>query len=450
MKKHKPWAPEQTFLLPPSPRDWLPEDHLAYFILDVVSELNLSAIEDAIQAKDHRGERPFSPRMMTALLLYGYSTGVFSSRRIERGIYEDVAFRVIAGGCEPHFTRICAFRKEHLHALQGLFIQVLKLCQRAGLVKLGLVAIDGTKIKANASRHKAMSYDRMKDKEGELAERVAKLLESADTVDRTEDEACGVGQRERGLPEDLRHAERRLEKIRAAKAELEAEAKAQKDLKEKNDKEPPSGGPTPLPSHQIPADAEGTPAPKAQRNFTDPQSRIQKTHDGFAQGFNCQAGVDGANQIIVSQAVTNQPPDVQHLIPVLEQVIENCGKPPAKTTADAGYFSQANVAKAESLGTDPYVATGRQKHGPPQKALQNLERANQRAKEQMSRKLLSKSGAAVYALRKTIVEPVFGQIKHARGFRQFLLRGLTKVRGEWALICLTHNILKLYGATRGA
>lgn len=453
MKGHKPWAPEQAFLLPPSPRDWLPEDHLAYFILDVLSELDLSRIEDAIQAKDQRGERPYSPRMMTALLLYGYATGVFSSRRIERAMYVDVAFRVIAGGCQPHFTRISAFRREHLQALEGLFVQALQLCQRAGLVKLGHVAIDGTKVKANASKHKAMSYDRMNEKESVLTERVKNLLESAETVDRTEDETCGVGQRASDLPADLRHARRRLEKIRAAKAELEAEAKAQKELRDR-DEGPPPGGPTPLPRHQIPADAEGTPAPKAQRNFTDAESRIQKASDGFIQGFNCQVGVDGANQVIVAHAVTNQPPDAQHLIPVLEQVIANCGKTPAKTTADAGYFSEANVAKAELLGTDPHIATGRRKHGPPQSNLHNATNEThgekQTAKERMSRKLLSKEGASVYARRKAVVEPVFGQIKHARGFRQFLLRGLAKVRGEWSLICLTHNLLKLYRAPLAA
>lgn len=435
--------------------DWLPEDHLAYFILDVVSELDLSPIEDAIQAKDHRGERPYSPRMMTAVLLYGYANGVFSSRRIERATYVDVAFRVIAGGCQPHFTRISAFRRAHLAALEGLFVQVLQLCQRAGLVKLGHVAIDGTKIKANASKHKAMSYDRMKEKETELTERVKTLLEAAETADRTEDEANG-GQRESDLPEDLRHAQRRLERIRAAKAELEAEAKEQKeqDGRDADPKTPPPAGATPLPSHQIPANAEGTPTSKAQRNFTDADSRIQKASDGFVQGFNCQAGVDGANQVIVAQAVTNQPPDVQHLIPVLEQIIANCGEAPAKTTADAGYFSEANVGKAELLGTNPHIATGRKRHKHSQANLQTSTEATEgekpTAKELMSRKLLSKEGAAVYALRKAVVEPVFGQIKHARGFRQFLLRSLTKVRGEWALICLTHNLLKLYRATAPA
>lgn len=429
--------------------DWLPEDHLAYFILDVVTELDLSAVEEAIQAKDSRGERPYSPRMMTALLLYGYATGVFSSRKIEHATYADVAFRLLAGGCQPHFTRISAFRRDHLDALKGLFVQVVRLCQRAGLVKLGHVAIDGTKVKASASKHKAMSYDRMKEKEAELSERVRELLEAAEAADRIEEESLGPSEREHALPEDLRHAQRRLEKIRAAKAELEAEAKMQGAERVEPPHEPTPPGPTPLPHHRIPTDSGGTPAPKAQRNFTDAESRIQKTNDGFIQGFNCQAAVDDAHQVIIAEAVTNQPPDAQHLVPVLERAIETCGAAPAKTTADAGYFSESNITRAEALGTDPLIATGRTKRGRVQAGLLTPSGPGYdppNPKQLMSQKLATTIGAALYARRKATVEPVFGQIKQIRGFRQFLLRGLAKVRGEWTLICLTHNLLKLYRA----
>ena len=407
-KTYQPYAPKQSLLLPASPQDWLPEGHLAYFVMDVVKELDLGPIHRHY-GRELRGYPPYHPEMMLALLVYGYCTGVASSRKIERKTHEDIAFRVIAAGAHPDHSAVSEFRRVHLGALGGLFVEVLKLCQKAGLVKLGHVALDGTKMKANASKHKAMSYDRMQAKEKELAERVKGLLEAAANEDEYEDKKYG--------------------KTRSA-----------------DDDEPKPGGSAELPRHQIPTGDDGKPTPKAQRNFTDPESRIQKSGDGFVQGYNGQIAVDEANQIIVAQALTNQPPDAQHLVPMLEQVIENCGAPPEALTADAGYFSEENVHRAMELGTDPHIAPGRVKRDEPRPKVCGRPPANLTPKQRMARKLATLSGALIYAKRKWVVEPVFGQIKQARGLRQLLLRGLWKTRAEWALICTTHNLLKLHAA----
>lgn len=436
-------------LLPPSPMDWLPEGHLARFILDLVKELELGRIY-ARYERDLRGFPPYHPQMMVALLLYGYCVGVPSSRKIERKTYEDVAFRVIAGEEHPDHSRINEFRRVHLEALSGLFVQVLRLCQKAGLVKLGKVALDGTKMKANASKHKAMSYQRMGEEEKRLRARVSELLAEAEKVDAKEDAEFGVGRRGDELPEELQRAETRLKRIREAKKALEAEARQQHEEAKKakdHDDPPPPPTETPLPKHKIPTTDEGKPTPKAQRNFTDPESRIMKTGDGYVQGYNCQAMVDAEHQVIVAQAVTNQPPDAEHLVPMLVQTVANCGAKPEKLLADAGYYSEANACEAEKWNVDPYIATGRQRRSEPPPQVLGRPPADMTNKQQMARKLATKDGAAVYARRKVIVEPVFGQTKEARGFRRFLLRGLVKVRHEWSLISLTHNILKLYAAT---
>ncbi|HSP18442.1 MAG TPA: IS1182 family transposase, partial [Myxococcaceae bacterium] len=441
MKTYRPYSPRQSYLFPPSPQEWLADDHLAYFILDVVAQLDLSEIL-APYEREERGFPPHHPQMMLGLLLYGYCTGVSSSRKLEKATWEDVATRVVSGGTHPDHCCIAEFRARHRKAFKKLFLQVLKLCEKAGLVKLGHVALDGTKMKANASKHKAMSYERMKRQEKDLTRRVEELLRQAEARDALDDQKYGKGKRGDELPEDLRHAETRLARIGAAKAELEAEAKAlaEAERDHNDDDEPPPGGPTPLPEHRVPHGEDGTPGPKAQRNFTDPDSRIQKTGDGYVQGYNCQAAVDDAHQIIVAEAVTNQPPDAEHLAPMLEQVVENCGAP-EKVTADTGYFSKANVAAAEALGIGPYIATDRWKRGEPRpKAPRGRPPAGLTPKQRMKRKLLTKAGLATYSRRKTTVEPVFGQVKQARGLRQFLLRGIEKVRAEWSLICLTHNL----------
>lgn len=449
MKTYRPYSPRQSFLFPPSPQDWLADDHLAYFILDVVTQLDLSEIF-APYEREERGFPPHHPQMMVGLLLYGYCTGVTSSRKLEKATWEDVATRVVSGGTHPDHSCIADFRARHRKVFKKLFLQALQLCVKAGLVRLGHVALDGTKMKASASKHKAMSYERMKRQEKDLTKRVEELLRQAEARDALDDQRYGKGKRGDELPEDLRHAESRLARIRAAKAELEAEAKALAATEQKqrdDDDEPPPEGPTTLPEHRVPHEKDGTPTPKAQRNFTDPESRIQKTGQGFIQGYNCQAAVDDAHQIIVAEAVTNQPPDVEHLAPMLEQVIENCGAAPKALTADTGYFSEKNVARAELMGVEPYIATERWKRGEPRPAPpRGRPPANLTPKQKMKRKLLTKAGLAIYARRKTTVEPVFGQVKQARGLRQFLLRGVEKVRAEWSLICLTHNLLKLYRA----
>ncbi len=455
-KTFRPYTPKQSELLPPSPLEWLPEGHLAYVVLDVVSQLNLRSIY-AEYEREARGYPPHHPQMMVGLLLYGYCVGVPSSRRIERATHEDVAFRVIAGSQHPDHSSISEFRRRFSSQLSELFIQVLALCARAGLVKLGHVALDGTKVKANASKHKAMSYERMKKQEAELRQKVQELLRAAQEADEAEDVLYGKGKRGDELPEELRRAESRLARIQAAKAELEAEARRQQeeaarqgeDGRKDDDSEPPSAG-SALPRHQVPREKDGKPTPKAQRNFTDPDSRIMKSGDGYLQGYNCQAAVDDNSQVIVAQAVTNQPPDVEHLVPMLEQVIENCGDAPQKLSADAGYFSEKNVLAAIERGVEPYIATGRKKHGEAPIATRGRQPTGMTLRACMARRLATKRGAAVYARRKAIVEPVFGQMKGARGLRQVLRRGIERVRTEWALWCTTHNLLKLCRALAAA
>jgi transposase len=484
MKSYRPWAPEQSFLLPPSPLDWLPKGHLAYFILDVVSQLDLSAITQVLQAKDPRGERPYSPQMMVGLLLYGYCTGVYSSRRIERATYEDVAMRVLSGGEHPHFTRINMFRKAHLEALSGLFLQVLKLCQKAGLVRLGHVAFDGTKVQANASKHKAMSYARMKKEEERLTREISEMMTRAEAADAEDDARLGDGQPEQDVPAELSFRQARLAKIRDAKAALEEEArlgraeelsaqasanaaKAQleTDPTERKraatraeqraeqarklmggDDEPPSGSGTTsegLALHRPDADPDGTPKPKAQRNFTDPDSRIMVSGGTYLQGYNAQLGVDEAAQIIVAQAVTNQPPDNEHLLPMLQQVEENCGAMPEKASADAGYWESDRERQLAELGVEAFVPPSREQ-GAEAPAAVPTPRGDSRAR--MRAKLATPAGRAVYRRRKAIVEPVFGQMKECRGFRRFHLRGLRSVAGEWSLMSTCHNLLKLFRA----
>jgi transposase len=475
----------QSFLLPPSPLEWLPEGHLAYFVLEVAQALDLSAIEDTIQEKDGRGERPYPPAMMVALLVYGYCVGVFSSRRLARATYEDVAFRVIAGGEHPHFTTVNQFRLEHRDRLAKLFVQVLRLCRKAGLVKLGHVAFDGSKVAANASKHKAMSYKRMQEEERRLAAEVQALLAKADETDAREDAQYGVGKAPEDLPEELQRRESRRSRILEAKAALEkeaAEARAEelrelaqvqrekanaenvdpterkraatraekadekaRELtgKDSDDDGPGGGGATSdLPHHRVPAEPDGTPKPSAQRNFTDPDSRIMVKGGEILQGYNAQAAVDAESQIIVAAAVTNQPPDQEHLAPMLAQVVANCGQAPAVASADSGYFSRENVEACAAQGVDAHIAVGRNpaKTSPASRSPTPA----QQARAAMAAKLKTAEGKAIYARRKCIVEPAFGQIKQARGFRRFSFRGLEKVRAEWSFVCATHNLLKLF------
>ncbi|RKH56746.1 IS1182 family transposase [Corallococcus interemptor] len=446
-KKFRPWNVQQDFLLPPSLLDWLPEHHLARFVLEVVEELDLAPIYEPYE-RELRGYPPYEPKMMVALLLYAYCTGVTSARKIERKTQEDVAFRVLAGNQSPDHSRISEFRRRHGVHFESLFVQMLKLCARAGLVKLGHVALDGTKLKANASKHKAMSYERMQNEEEKLREKVKELLAQAEAVDVQEDALHGQGKRGDELPEELRRAQTRLQRIREARQALEAEARgaAEADKSADDDDDAP---PTveDLPSHTVSHTAEGRPTPKAQRNFTDSDSRIMKKGTSFEQAYNAQAAVDSAHQVIVAQALTNQPPDAEHLPALVDRVAAHLEAVPRKLSADAGYFSAKNVHWLESVGVEPYIATGRQKHGQAPPKVRGRPPAGLTPKERMARKLATTRGKEVYRMRKAIVEPVFGQIKEARAIRALLRRGLRAAREEWALICATHNLLKLFRAT---
>jgi transposase len=429
-KSYRPYYPDEELLLPPSLRDWLPEKHLAYFVSDVVDNLDLSAM-DAVYGKEKRGQPPYDPWMMTKVLVYGYCVGVFSSRRIEQRLEEDIAFRVLAADNHPNFRTISDFRKIHLQTLAGLFEQVLKIALEAGAMQVGRIALDGTKVKANASKHKAMSYDRMEEKEKQLKAEVKQLLEQAETTD--EDEDAGYGKEQRGdeLPAELERRETRRKRIKEAQRALEERAR-QKAASEGSDPK------------------QAKPKEKDQYNFTDPESRILKSGDGFVQGYNAQAAVEPVLQLIVGQAVTQATNDKEQMTPMIDVIEQQSGQRPEEVLADSGYCSEKNLGALESAGNperriEGYVATERQKHGEYLEACPKgpLPKDATRV-DRMRRKLKTKAGKAVYARRKAIVEPVFGQIKQARGFRQFLLRGIEKVRGEWSLVCLTHNILKCY------
>jgi len=482
-KSFRPWQPDQTTLLPPSPREWLAEDHQVYFLLDLVEELDLSEILIPAQAKDPRGEKGYDPRMLTLLLLYAYCVGTVSSRKIERACYEDLAFRVLTGNQQPDHSRISDFRRRNLDALKGLFVQILRLCQKAGMVSLGHVALDGTKVKANASKHKAMSHERMLRAEKQLAQEINALMRKAEILDAQEDRRYGKDNRGSDLPDELRRRQDRLERIRQARKEMEAEtaAAAARQRQEEADEarakadaaqqveaspaeqaelnkraeaaaakaraarekaietakeaglDPPDLEPLAaeaMPCRGLSRKANGTPTPKTQRNFTDADSHLMKSDGHYIQGYNCQLAVDSDHQVIVATGVSNQAPDVEHLEPMLQRIAATAGALPEVMTTDAGYWSEANAELCAQQGIDAYIATGRLPHGQPLPPKRGPMPKDADAKARMARKIRSKAGSAIYAQRKAIVEPVNGQIKEARGLRRFLLRGLEKVDGE--------------------
>jgi transposase len=413
-KTYREWNVEQSWLLPPSVMEFVPAGHLAHFVRDTVREqLDLSAIVEPYEAEE-RGYPPYHPVMMTALLLYAYSQGIYSSRRIAKACEERVDFMAVTGLNRPDFRTISDFRKRHLQALRDLFVQVLKLCQRAGLVKLGHVALDGTKVKANASKHKAMSYGRMAEAERRLQAEVGQWFSQAEAADAEEDRRHGPGRRGDELPDWVADKQRRLVKIAEAKAALEAEAHAA---------------------------GEKAPKAKAQRNFSDPDSRIMKSGKDFVQAYNAQAAVDAEAQVIVAQGLSNAATDTQALAPMVQQIKHNTGRQAGELSADAGYCSEGNLAVLARHHINGYIATGRQGH---REAAAIGKRRRQGTRVAAMRTKLARGGRrSRYRLRKTLPEPVFGQIKEARGFRQFLLRGLENVQGEWSLICTVHNLLKL-------
>jgi transposase len=428
-KSFRPWKVDQAWLLPPSIDDFVPAGHPAHLVRDLVREtLDLAAVMAAYD--EPRGQPPYHPAMMVAVLLYAYSQGVYSSRRIARALEERLDFMAVSALERPDFRTISDFRKRHLGALAGLFGQVLKLCREAGLVELGHVALDGTKLKANASKHKAMSYGRMVRAEGDLQAEIGAWLAEAEAVDAAEDAEHGPERRGDEMPDWVKDKQRRLETIRTAKAALEAKARAEAEAKAASGA---GGGRTPAP--------DPAPKPSAQRNFTDPESRIMKGKDGFVQAYNGQLAVDTRAQVIVACDLSNEAVDAGRLVPLLERIEHHLGRRPKEVSADVGYCSEANLRALDERAIKGYLATGRQKHpatgedkrrGPLVRAMrQKLKRGGRRSR---------------YRLRKQTVEPVIGQIKQARGFRQFLLRGLAKVQAEWTLICTAHNTLKLIKA----
>jgi transposase len=438
-KLFRPWKIDQAQLLPPSVQDYVPKDHLSRFIVALVRE-SLDLKEITASYASALGQPPFDPWMMTALLLHAYASGLYSSRRVAKACIERADFMMIVALDPPDFRTISDFRKRHLVELAGLFVQVLKLAEAAGLVKLGHVALDGTKIKANASKHKAMSYERMKKREAELQAEVDRWLAAAEAADAKEDKTFGKDRRGDELPAWIADKEQRLARIREAKAVLEAEAKAAAEAKVKAEREAEEkrkaegrkkGG-------KKAKTPPGEPDAKAQRNFTDPDSRVLLTKDGYIQGYNAQAAVDGTAQIIVAHELTQSMSDQGQLIPLIDGIEKNLGRKPKEASADAGYCSEANLEALDKCSIAPYLATGRAKHPDGEK------RGTGGPLTQAMRRKLRRAGyRSRYRLRKQIVEPVFGQIKQARGFRQFLLRGIEKVRAEWALICIAHNLTKL-------
>lgn len=449
--RFKPYSPDQLLLLPPDMREWLREDDLVYFIMDVVNQLDLSDIYHSYDGSKG-GQPAFNPEMMTGLLLYAYCVGVPSSRKIEKATYERVPFRVLTADQHPDHDTISEFRKRHLGALVALFVQVLSICHKAGLVKLGHVSLDGTKVKANASKHKAMSYGRMEKKAQELEEEVKRLLAEAEAVDDNEDEKYGKGKRGDELPKELRFKQSRLAKIKEAKAALEQEARDRAEAKRKVNqrKEAAAAKAGRKPRGRKPKAPDDKPDSKAQRNFTDPDSRIMKdgASKSFEQAYNCQAAVDETAQIVVALDVAQETNDKQQVKPLVEGLKRNFkNQKPDKISADSGYYSEENVEYLAMEQIDAYVAVGRQKHGDaPRRCPRGPTPKNATTKERMDRKLLTVKGRNIYKKRKQIVEPIFGQIKEVRGFRRFLLRGIDKVTAEWHLICLTHNLLKLHAS----
>lgn len=424
-KTFREWNPEQTMMFPPTALDFVGKDELVPFIRNLVLEqLDLSEIVD--QYQEERGYPPFHPVMMTALLLYSYCQGIYSSRKMARACRQRVDFLALTGMQKPDYRTVNLFRQRHLKALGGLFKQVLQLCEKAGLVKLGHVALDGTKIRANASKNKSLSYATMKRSEDRLKAEVERWFAEAERIDREEDELYGPDKSGDELPEWVSDKQERLKRIQRAKAELEAEAKAIQEA-----------GPDPNKTGHKPKPT-GVPGEKQQRNLTDSESRLMKSGDSFVQGYNAQAAVDSHKQIIVAQNLNNNGSDMHQMIPLLKQIRANLGRQAEEVSADSGYCSELNLKALKKRHIRGYVAT----------RLHRKHRKIGRWVQRMRQRLLQAGRRSRYRLRKQIVEPVFGQIKEVRGFRQFLLRGQHKVAGEWSLLCTAHNLLKLAAAAR--
>ncbi len=441
----------QQLLLPPDLRQWLPADHLALYISDVVESLNLAGILNPYEEGDGRGRPPYHPVLMVKLLVYGYCTDRMSSRKLEQATHDDVAFRVLTCNQQPDHDSIATFRKRHLPELAKLFVQILELCQRAGLLKLGHVAIDGTKIKANASKWRTMSYAAMNEAEQKLTAEVARLLAEAERIDEEEDALYGKGKRGDELPPELRERESRLARIRELQADMEREAREaaeQKVAETKRKQQQAEKQGKKFRARKVIDPSQAVPKPKSKRNFTDPDSRIMKDQASktFQQAYNIQIGVDAQAQIIVAAKVVQAGVDQQQLVPVLREVERNLGRLPLQASADAGYYSKAALTHEAVRAVDLHVPPNQRK--PLKGDEQTTLPTDATLQERMWHKLASKAGREVFSRRKVIVEPVFAQIKHVRGFRQFLLRGLAQVEAEWLLVCMTHNLLKAFRAQK--
>ncbi len=445
-KSFRAWDVDQAWLLPPSVHQFVPPGHLAHFVRDTVREaLDLSAITGVYKAE--QGQPPYHPGMLVALLLYGYSRGIYSSRQLARACEERVDVMAVTGLNKPDFRTISDFRKRHLPALGQLFVQVLRLCQAAGLVRLGHVAVDGTKLRANASKHKAMSYKHMVSQEPKLAAEVASWLDQADAADAAEDAQHSADRRGDETPDWMADKQRRLERIRAAKAQLEAEAKAGPGSIDPDGPGPSSGMQERGARKDTPADTppDTTPADRAQRNFTDGDSRIMPSQGGFIAGYNGQIAVDAAHQIIVAQQLGTNPADFAALVPLVDQAHANLGRKAREVSGDTGFATEANLEAMAARRVRAYLSPGRIRHGETDPTAGRVLKRKPRM-QAMADTIRRAGRRSRYRLRKQVVEPVFGHIKQARGFRQFLLRGLNKVRGEWAMLCTAHNLLKLHRA----
>jgi transposase len=458
-KRFRVCSLDQPFLLPPSLQDWLPEDHLARFIADVTNELDLSAIYAHYERQDSRGLSAYHPLLLTRLLLYGYCVGVTSSRRIERATHDDLAFRYLAADQHPDHDTIANFRRQHLEALAGLFVQALRLCQKAGLVKLGNVAIDGTKIMANASTRRSVSYEKLTEREQYWKETVERLLAEAQRTDEQEDQRWGKGQPADPLPAELARAQSRLERLRQAKAELEREAQQKLDAARQNYTPRKRGRPSKAEAAaQSSQDSEerkkarnqfrralrNAEEPTRQYNFVDPDSRVMKDNARkcFTQAYNAQVAADTHAQVIVAAEVTQQTNDRDQLLAMVESVRQTVGEAPQAVTADAGYWDTTSLSDPGLAGIQVLVPPDSDPEPGDTPLPSHAPQTDAAAR--MRETLASENGRALYGLRKATVEPVFGQIKEARHIRRFRLRGLTRVAGEWKLICATHNLLKLF------
>lgn len=440
-KTFRSYDQSQMMLMPPSLEEWLRKGHLARWVSELVEEgLDLSPIYASYT--EERGYPPYDPRLMLKLLIYGYCTGQRSSRGIEQGCWDQVGFRYLSAGAVPDYRSIARFRRRHLEALEGLFVQALELCEQAGLVQLGRVALDGTKLRANASRHKAMSYERMAKREEELAAEVRELLADAERVDQAEEERLVAGNRDQDLPQELSRREDRLQKIREAKAALEEAARQEAAEKAAATAEKRGKDEASVKAAAEEAAATAKPKPKAQSNFTDPDARIMKMSDGaFQECYNGQIAVDEEHQVIVASDLGQCASDAPSLLPMAKAVEANCGGRPEQLLADAGYCSEANLLELEAGEVDAYVS--------PRRRREDARESPEDARNRMAGKVQTPSGREAYARRKAIVEPVFGQLMVVQKARHLLLRGLSAARSEWLLLCACHNFRKLFGATQG-